>query len=217
MRTKGFIFDLDGTLIDSMGVWESIGEQYLRKNGVTHIPADFTNIIKTMDLAESALFIKNEFQLPFSPGEIRNQIVQFIEDQYRYHIPLKKGVREFLERNAGVQMCIATATDQALAAAVLKRLCIDRYFSFVLTTADVGCGKDRPDIFLKAAKMLGLKNDEVLIFEDSLHAVETAKRAGFCVAAVYDDVAKNEQDALKSIADIYLTDLNELDTACVNE
>ena len=111
-----------------------------------------------------------------------------IKDKYLYEIGLKKGVEDVLKefRKRGISMCIATASDKECAVAALKRLGVLPYFDFVLTADEVGVGKTSPEIFLESVKRFNAPKEQVAVFEDSLHAVETAKRAGFFVVGVFD-------------------------------
>ena len=129
-----------------------------------------------------------------------------IEDLYKSTVPLKKGVAEFLAglSKAGVRMCIATVTDKYLVEAALTRLKVRQYFGEIITTAEVGCGKNDPNIYRTALAYLGTEKHETLVFEDVLHALMTAKNDGFPVAAVYD---KHElrQTEMKENSDYYIT------------
>ena len=207
---KGAIFDLDGTLLDSMSIWDTIGEDYLRSLGIEP-RENLAETFKTFTLEESAEYYRTHYGVTLSVAEIVDGVNRMIEDFYKNTVPLKKGVSEFLAglSKAGVRMCIATVTDKYLVEAALKRLGVRGYFSEIFTTAEVGCSKNKPTIYRTALDHLGTPKSETVVFEDTLHALMTAKNDGFPVVAVYDKHEKN-QERLKEIADIYIEDFDTL-------
>ena len=202
MKFKGVIFDLDGTLLDSMKVWENVDRDFLTENGVVYTP-DVSDIVKKMTVTESAIFFITRFGLDLTARQVIDRIEEMVSEKYNNSIPLKKDAFETVKRlyDSGIKMCVATATYNSLAYAALKRLEIFDMLEFVLTCQDVNAGKDDPVIFTKAAEMLGLDKNDVMVVEDSLHCIETAKKAGFFTAAVYDPIAKNEWENIKETAD----------------
>ena len=208
---RGAIFDADGTLFDSMFIWESIGEDYLRSIG--YEPKERLNeVFKNMSLYQAACYYREQYGVPLSTDAIMDGVNAQIEKYYKYEIGLKPYTADFLERlgNMGVSMCIATATDRPYVEAALKRCGIRKYFSEIFTCTSVGHGKDTPVIYREAMNHLKTNKESTLVFEDALHAAQTAKNDGFLVAAVYDKYEK-EQAGLKEIADVYLHDFNEWD------
>ena len=202
---KGAIFDLDGTLLDSMFIWDTIGEVYLRSLDIEP-RENLAETFKTFTLEESAEYYRTHYGVSLSVAEIVDGVNRMIEDLYKSTVPLKKGVAEFLAglSKAGVRMCIATVTDKYLVEAALTRLKVRQYFGEIITTAEVGCGKNDPNIYRTALAYLGTEKHETLVFEDVLHALMTAKNDGFPVAAVYD---KHElrQTEMKENSDYYIT------------
>ena len=202
---KGAIFDLDGTLLDSMSIWDTIGEDYLRSLGIEP-RENLAETFKTFTLEESAEYYRTHYGVTLSVEEIVNGVNLMIEDFYRNTVLLKEGVADFLAKlsNDGVKMCIATVTDKYLVEAALIRLNVRQYFGEIFTTAEVGCGKNDPKIYRTALAYLGTEKHETLVFEDVLHALMTAKNDGFPVAAVYD---KHElrQTEMKENSDYYIT------------
>ncbi|MBR2445149.1 MAG: HAD family phosphatase [Clostridia bacterium] len=202
---KGAIFDLDGTLLDSMFIWDTIGEVYLRSLDIEP-RENLAEAFKTFTLEESAEYYRTHYGVTLSVAEIVDGVNRMIEDLYKSTVPLKKGVAEFLAglSKAGVRMCIATVTDKYLVEAALTRLKVRQYFGEIITTAEVGCGKNDPKIYRTALAYLGTEKHETLVFEDVLHALMTAKNDGFPVAAVYD---KHElrQTEMKKNSDYYIT------------
>jgi len=205
MKFKGAIFDLDGTLLDSMPFWENLGSEYMKAKGINP-PKNIDEILKPMSLNQSAQYLKEEYHISGSEDEIIDEILGMIEDHYFLKVPLKAGVLPFLERlhKENVRMCIATATDHELAKAALERLDVLQYFDFIFTCYDAGVGKNTPEFFLKVLELLNTPKGETVVFEDALHAIKSAKAAGLFVVAVYDKSSCEEQEEIKAIADIYL-------------
>ena len=209
---KGIIFDLDGTLIDSMKVWFDVDRKLLRENGITTPSESVSEKVRTMSIEQSSRFFIEELGLKLTQEQIIARIEELVRIEYEQNIPLKPHVEEILGHldEKGIPYGIATATYKSLAEAVLKRLGIFERFRFVLTDVDYPRGKRFPEIFLGAAERLGTLPEETLVIEDSLHCIETAVRAGFRTAAVYDEVSAAESDEIKRLADVYADSLAEL-------
>ena len=210
MRIRGAIFDVDGTLLDSMFIWDTIGETYLRSIG--YQPKENLNeTFKNMSLRQAARYYQTEYGVTQSIDEIMDGVNAMLERYYRFEVPLKPGAAELLERlrQSGVRLCIATATDRHLVEAALDRCGVLSCFGEIFTCNEVGHGKDEPDIFEAALRFLGTRREETLVFDDALYAVRTAKEAGFPVAAVYDSHEKN-QEGLRALADFYIEDFSQV-------
>ncbi len=204
---RGLIFDLDGTLLESMGLWYSLGERYLQGRGVRGIPPGLQDLLGPMDMMQSAVYLKDRFELPDEPQDIIRGIEQLLEDQYWHHITLKPGTADFLAELAGsgrFRMGIATATARHLVEPALKRLGIAAHFEFILTTDEIGVGKHEPDIYLEALRLLDCSLKETVVFEDALYAVITAKKAGFRVVAVADGEAEKHRHLVLEAADVFV-------------
>ncbi len=201
---------MDGTLLDSMGVWENIGEDYLRRCGIEP-PEDLTESIKAMTLPQCARYFCQRFSLPHTPEEIIAQVGEMVGDLYRSQLPLKAGVLPLLEKlhSQGVAMCVATASGRDLALPALERTGVLKYMQFVLTVDEVGIRKDTPEFFRKVLERLGTPLEKTVVFEDALHAIEGAKAAGFSVVGVYDSSMEKYQAQIASLADRYFTSLEE--------
>ena len=211
MRIRGAIFDVDGTLLDSMFIWDTIGETYLRSIG--YQPKENLNeTFKNMSLRQAARYYQTEYGVTLSIDQIMDGVNAMLERYYRFEVPLKPGAAELLERlrQNGVKLCIATATDRHLVEAALDRCGVLSCFGEIFTCNEVGHGKDEPDIFEAALRSLGTRREETLVFDDAFYAVRTAKEAGFPVAAVYDSHEK-AQDQIRMLADVYLEELTQLD------
>jgi HAD superfamily hydrolase (TIGR01509 family) len=200
MDKKYAIFDMDGTLIESMGFWKNLAPEYLAQKGIDPIPADLPARIKTMTMSESAALFRQEFGLTGDPAAEMNAIM---EDHYRNDIPLKSGVREYLENlhRQGVRMCVASATAEHLMESCLTQLGVRNYFNFLLSCETVGAGKRSPLVYQEAARRLGAVPGDIAVYEDALYAVQTAKAAGFYVLGIYDDGAAGNWETIAKVAD----------------
>lgn len=206
MKIKGAIFDFDGTLFDSMSIWETAGKDYLQT--INRQPKEnLWQKLRTMSLLQSADFLKTEYGLTQTINEIIDGINQTVEEFYFNQAMPKENVVTFLNflKSNNIKMCIATATDCYLVEAALKRCHMLNYFEKIYTCSEVGFGKDQPHIFNRAAEFLQTTPDKTAVFEDSYYAAKTAKLAGFKLVGVYDRY-EPQQNKLKEISDIYLTD-----------
>lgn len=209
MKIDGAIFDLDGTLLDSMFIWDTIGEDYLLSRKIK--PRENLNqTFKNMSLYQAACYYQREYGLKDSTDEIIDGVNRMIEQLYVEVVQPKPGVPEFLAAlsRRGVKMCIATATDRHLVEASLSRCGLRGYFSEILTCSSVGKGKDQADIYWAALAHLGTAIESTWVFEDALYAVMTAKKAGFHVAGVYDK-AEADWAAVRKTADIFFCSWEE--------
>lgn len=207
---KSVIFDLDGTIIDSMPVWYDVDRIFLSENGI-EAPDDISDIVKKMTIEESSMYFIKRFQLRHSQEYVIKRIQDIVAFQYENVIPLKPYVNElvsFLEKS-NIPFCIATSTYTELAVSALKRLGIYERFRFVLTCSEVGKGKTSPLIYFRAAELLGTSAAETAVFEDSLHCIETAGNAGFFTAAVYDDSSADDWQKITEKSCIALKNLSE--------
>ena len=205
------IFDLDGTLLDSMAAWRDLGKDYLLQKG-KNPPDNLDEIMTAMSMLESAAYFQKAFEIELSAEDIIKEIKMLIEYKYRHEFKLKAYVKEYLEKlkNENSVMCIATATPVKLAKAGLERNEIIKYFSFVISCDEVGVGKNNPDIFILAANKLNAEPPEIAVYEDADFALITAKEAGFYTIGVYDDYFKNERKDIELISDIYIESFKEL-------
>ena len=206
---RGAIFDVDGTLLDSMPIWHTLGEDYLRSLGIEP-RENLAEVFKTFTLMDSARYYRQHYGVTLSEEEIIAGVNALVEDFYLHRVPLKPGVADFLEEmhRRGIPMTIATATDRYLIDAALTRCGVRQYFREVLTCADVGVGKEEPKIYEVALAHLGTDKAHTWVFEDACHAAQTAKGAQFPVAAVYDPSEK-EQNGLRRSADVFIGDWRE--------
>ncbi len=203
---KGAIFDFDGTLVDSMFIWDSFGEDYLRTLG-KEPRENLAETFKTFTLEQAAEYYREHYGVELSVSEIVDGVNEMVAKLYRTKVVLKSGVLEFLRdlQSKAVKMCVATVTDRPIVEDVLVSLGIRDFFDGILTCAEVGYSKETPHIYRAALEVLGTKKDETVVFEDALHALTTAKNDGFPIAAVYD---KHEprQIEMRAVADYYISD-----------
>lgn len=205
---KFAIFDLDGTILDSSIMWTTLGRRYLEIIG-RHPDANLSEILSRMTLPESAQYMRQKFDIPYSSEEITRHLTRMTERFYLQQVNLKDGAPKLLSelRAHCVYMSIATAGDVSLSTTALQRLGVAEFFSGAVSCTDYGA-KTSPEVFLAAADLIYAIPKETLVFEDSLYAVQTAKKAGFKTAAVYDSSESNQAE-LKECADFYARSLNE--------
>ena len=207
----GAVFDVDGTLLDSMSIWDTVGADYLRSIGFK--PKENLNeVFKDMSLDQAARYYQTEYGVTLSVEEITEGVNALLEDFYRHRAALKLGAGELVRElsSRGVKLCVATATDRYLVEAALERCGVLSCFGRIFTCGEVGHGKNEPHIFEAALRFLGTVREETLVFDDALYAVRTAKKAGFPVAAVYDSHEKG-QAQVRALADVYLENLAQPD------
>ena len=203
------IFDMDGTLIDSMVFWKNLASEYLSSKGVKQIPEDILERIRPMTMSESAALFRREFGLTGNPEAEMNAMM---DEHYRNDIPLKPGVRQYLQtlHNKGIRMCVASATAEPLMEVCLTRLGVRDYFEFILSCEMVGSGKRSPLVYHASAQRLNAVPEEIAVYEDALYAVQTAKDAGYYVIGVYDDSAAKNWQTIEGIADEVILNWEEI-------
>lgn len=208
---KHYIFDLDGTLIDSMPVWKDTGKNFLLKHGFTP-PDNLQEIVKSQTLYQTAEHFQKELGVPFTADEITAEIISFVEEQYRTAIPLKPFAKEFLEKEKrdGAKMCVLTASEASYIHLAMDRLDISKYFDFVMTCTETGLYKSGPEVFRAAMERLGGTPADTIVFEDALYAIKGAKQGGFMVYAIEEPVMEPEKAEILALADRYLKSYKEL-------
>ena len=206
MKLKCAIFDFDGTLFDSMFIWDNVGEIYLRSLEKEPKPS-MREDVRALSLYQSACYFKHEYDLSLSVEEIMTGINQTIEHFYIHEVLPKPGVVDFLEqmKKDEIPMCIATASDRYQIEAALSRCGMEHYFEAIFTCSEVGHGKDEPVIFQKAMEHFGADRSSTIVFEDAIHAIQTTKADGFTVVAVFDDSEKRQAE-IRDLADCYIAD-----------
>lgn len=208
---KAAIFDLDGTLVDSMWVWHQIDIDYLSKKGHA-VPPNLNDEITHLSFSQTAQYFKNRFSIEDSIEDIMATWNSMAYDHYKNNVILKKGALEYLQKlkNAGVKIGLATSNSMPLLTATLKNNNAFHLFDAITVTDEVKKSKSNPDIYLLAAKKLGVSPSECMVYEDIIAAVEGVKLAGMKVTGVYDEHAKHQIDILKKECDKYIYSYEEL-------
>lgn len=206
---KGIIFDLDGTLIDSMSIWNTIDVAFLKENGVENPPEDISDIVRKMTVDESSEYFITRFGLSCTKEYVIKRIEELVKIQYEEKIAMKPFVAEFLDYldSKEIPYGVATATYKSLAEAVLRRLGLLERMRFLLTDEEFPMGKTSPDIFIRGAELMSLNPADVLVIEDSLHCIETAAKAGFITMGVYDEVSAPLRKEIEKTAAYYVDSL----------
>lgn len=209
-KIEGAVFDVDGTILSSMFIWEDAGNRFLEKIGIDPVP-ELAQKVLTMSVPEGAQFIKDYYNLELERDEIVDGILHIVKDFYYYEAPLKDGILDVLKllKENGVKMTVATSGDRGMVEAAFKRLGILDYFKAILTCGEIGANKTKPLIFEKAAEIMEVKPEQILVFEDSPHAIKTANAAGFHTVGIYDEYSKDVQDHVKQISEYYLHNWSE--------
>lgn len=213
MDRKYCIFDMDGTLVDSMGYWRRLGFEYLEGKGISEADAARTmEAVKRLTLSQSAQLFLDTYGLPGTAEDVLVEMRDMMERHYRTDVALKPGIVNYLDglRERGCRLCVATATDERLSHLCLERLGIDDKFEFLLSCQTTGIGKEHPDIYLQAAARLGCRPEEAAVFEDALYAAQTAKAAGFYTVAVWDRTQTLDWSELTDLADEAVKDWRDL-------
>ena len=208
---KAVIFDLDGTLVDSMWMWKAIDIEYLGKFGIS-LPSTLQKDIEGMSFSETAVYFKETFQIPDSLDEIKADWNRMAYDKYTKEVDFKKGAIKLLEIciQKGIKLGIATSNSRELVDATMEALGAKQYFDCIMTSCEVDKGKPAPDIYLAVAKKLGVQPDECLVFEDIEMGILAGKSAGMEVCAIEDDFSMDQMEIKKKLADYYIKDYTEV-------
>jgi 16S rRNA pseudouridine516 synthase len=208
---EAVIFDLDGTLIDSMGMWGEIDIEYLERFGI-EVPENLQRDLEGLRFTEVAEYFRDRFGIKDSVEEIGKTWIDMAEYKYRHDIPLKPGVREFIRQMAdnGIRMAIASSNHKRLIEEILRIHGISEYFDVITTCDDVTANKPEPDVYLYTAEKLGTSPSSCLVFEDIPIGIRSGKRAGMTVAAVYDTYSENVREQKEREADFFIQDYYEL-------
>ena len=208
---KACFFDMDGTIIDSMWMWKDIDIRFLGERGI-ELPGDLQKRIEGKSFSETAVFFKEEFALSETLEEIKSIWNDMAMEAYCNRVQLKDGVLEFLKelKAKGIHTGIATSNSLELALGCLRALDVEQYFDTVVTGCCVGVGKPAPDIYLEAARRVGVTAEQCLVFEDVCAGIKAGKAAGMKVCAVADPFSADQKEEKKALADYYIEDYCEL-------
>ena len=208
---EAVIFDLDGSMVDSMWMWRSIDIEYLGKFGIS-LPENLQSCIEGMSFSETAVYFKERFNLSDDLDTIKTEWNRMAWDKYTYEVPVKEGVTEFLQycMSHGIKAGIATSNSRELVENVVNVHHLNQYFSCIMTGCDVAKGKPAPDIYLAVAKELGVTPENCLVFEDIIPGIQAGKAAGMKVCAVYDEYSEHQDAEKHKLADYYTYHFKEL-------
>ncbi len=208
---EGAIFDLDGTILDSMFIWNEIGYKFLANKNIQAPPGADKEFIK-MSLKQAAEYYIEHFDNTATIESIITDINSLVEGFYFNEVVTKALVTEFIEKlhKKGVKMCVATATDKYMVEKALERNGLRHYFSEIFTCNGVGAGKDKPLIYDIALKHLGTEKDKTYVFEDALYAIKTAHKAGYKIVGIKDVSEPEDPEVVKSYCDIYINEYSEI-------
>jgi 16S rRNA pseudouridine516 synthase len=208
---KAVIFDLDGTLVDSMWMWRDIDICYLGKYGI-ELPETLQSDIEGMSFSETAVYFKETFHLSQSLDEIKEEWYEMAYEKYANEVPLKEGALDFLKelKENGIGTGIATSNGIRLVEAVMGAHHLKDYIDVVVTGCEVPQGKPSPDIYLKVADDLQVDYEDCLVFEDVTMGILAGKNAGMTVCAVHDAFSEDQEDEKRSYADYYINSFQDL-------
>lgn len=201
---KACIFDMDGTLVDSLGMWSDIDRRFFARYGM-ETPADYEKKINHMSFLEMAQFTKEEYQIPDSVETITELWTEWSKEEYESEIQAKPGAQELLQflKEQGIPLSLATTNRKELYEPCLRRNHLYSYFDHIMNVNEINSTKSEPKIYQLLAVKMNVKPEETLVFEDILIAVNTAHQAGFKVATVYDKRNERDQQKIKTLSDFY--------------
>lgn len=213
-KIKAAIFDLDGTLADSMWVWTSVDHDYIQKYNLV-VPKGFYDAIEGMSFTETAQHFLQLFpQITLSLEELKSEWISMAADKYFHEVQMKKGLEAFLKelKNRGIRTGIATSNSRVLAEGFLESHDIRKYFDTVWTSCDVKAGKPAPDVYLKVAEELHVNPEDCLVFEDVPMGILAGKNAGMKVCAIEDTFSAHQREKKRELADYYICDYDDMMT-----
>lgn len=213
-QIKAVIFDLDGTLVDSMWMWRTIDIEYLTNQGI-EVPENleaFQEELEGMGFTETAILFKERFKIPDSLEKIKNTWICMSGEKYRNEVPLKPGVKEFLDylKERNMKIGISSSNSRELIQMVLEAHGILEYFDCITTCCEVKRGKPEPDVYLKTAQGLEVEPEACLVFEDVPMGILAGKRAGMKVCAIDDAYSRKQESQKRELADWYILDYTQL-------
>lgn len=208
---KAVIFDLDGSLVDSMWMWHAIDIEYLGRFGI-EMPEKLQEEIGGKSFSETAVYFKERFALTDTLQKIKDDWNRMAWDKYSNEVPLKEGVTDVLEycKNHEIRMGIATSNSRELVDNIVSVRQLERYISCIVTGCEVAKGKPAPDVYLEVAKRFEVRPEECLVFEDIVEGIMAGKAAGMKVCAVYDKNSEHQDEEKRRLADYYTYDFREL-------
>ena len=213
------IFDLDGTLINSTGVWNKVDEDFFNRRNVI-MPPEFPQVIKTHTLMSGAVYIKDRLSLPESPEDIVKEWHDAAVYAYHNDVRIKPYVKELLEllkNSYGYKIGLATSNTHELYDQCLINNGIYDYFDSFTQSDEVERLKGFPDIYEKSAERMGVPKEECIVFEDVYQAVKGARMGNFFTVAVEDSASADDREEIIKIADVYIKSFREIGRASCRE
>lgn len=207
MKFEAAIFDLDGTLLDSMGIWEQIDISFLRKRNLS-VPEDYAAKISSLSFEETAQYTIARFKLNEKAEDIMREWSEMAAYEYAHHVRMLPYASDYLLRlkAAGVRLAVATGMTMTLAVPCLENNAIFDLFDAVCSTDEVAHGKEYPDVFELVADRIGVPPEKCIVFDDVLPAIKSAKRAHMITCGVYDKYSERQRAEIEKLADYYLLD-----------
>ncbi len=208
---KGAIFDLDGTLLDSMHIWHDVDVEFFKRRNLP-LDSGYVDVIKNMHLPAAAVYTKEKYNLKESAEQIVDEWLQLCAEAYLSNVDLKSGVFDYLKTlyDSGVKMAFATASEKVVCEQNLKNHGIFKFFTDSAYVSEINIGKTEPDIYLLASERIGVKPFECIVFEDIIEGIRSAKKANFITCGVYDKSSAKDEEEIRGIADYYIKSFDEL-------
>lgn len=209
---KGIIFDADGTLFDSMPLWENLGAKFLKTLGIAAKP-DLDIALLKMSMKEGAQYLIDEYGVNLTKDEIMSRVSQIVAHDYAKKVKYKKGAEIFLKKlyEKNIPAVIATSNNEKLIRLALENAGAEKYIKKIFSCCNFSSGKTDSGVFKAAAEFLDANPNEVFVFDDGLFALETASKSGFKTVGIYDDSNKSETQKIKKVCDIYIEDFCDFD------
>lgn len=185
------IFDVDGTILDSMEVWNTLASQYVQSLGM--VPEkNLDEIVSDMSLEQSATYLKDHYKINKQEERIISEVLNFISDFYEYEVNLMPGFKEFISHYDSINV-IGTSCDEELVKIALNRLAVLNYFEDIITCSKVNKSKNNPDFYLACAQVLKQRPEDIVVFEDADYCIDVARKVGFKVIKIKDWRDLNEK------------------------
>ena len=206
---QGAIFDLDGTLLDSLHVWQDVDVRFFAKRNLP-MPPEYHHVVKAMELYEAAIYTKEQFNLPETPEDLVQEWYEMVREEYALRVAMKPHAKELLQalHAQNIKLAVATSSSRDIFMPALQRHGVAQFFSSFTQSSEAARGKNYPDVYLLAAKRLGLLPENCAVFEDILVGIRSAKKGGFYTVGTVD--LYSETDDIKKECDLFLHSFSEL-------
>lgn len=208
---KGVIFDMDGTLIDSMNVWKEADKKFLNSYGIEP-DKEYFNKISSLTFAEGSEYIIKRYGIKKTADEVAKELTEICYKEYAFNLKLNEGVYDYILKlhKDKIKMAVATSCIRSMCEAVLKRNGIFNFFDALVFSDEVGSNKSKPDIYIKAAELIKVNPKECIVFEDAVHAAKGALSAGMTVIGVYDEYSKENEEEMRKICHKFIYSFKEM-------